>query len=60
MPQMKKKLPPEVLEFFKKEGSKGGKAGAKKRMQDLSPSRRSEIAKKAATDRWAKAKKKAK
>jgi len=34
-----------------------GKRGAKVRMEKLSPEKRSAVAKKAATDRWAKAKK---
>jgi hypothetical protein len=38
------KLPPDVLEFFRKEGQKGGKATAKK----LSPEQRRERAQKAA------------
>jgi hypothetical protein len=54
---MKNKLPAEALEFFRAHGSKGGKAGAKKRMEALTPARRSEIAKKAAAARWKTSKK---
>jgi hypothetical protein len=57
---MKKTLPIEVIEFFKKQGAKGGKAGAKRRMEALTPERRSEIAKKAASARWKKEKPKKK
>jgi hypothetical protein len=57
---MKAKMPPAVLEYFRKEGVKGGKIGAKKRMEVLTPEQRAEIASNAARARWAKAKKKAK
>lgn len=43
----KTKLPEEVLAFFRKQGSKGGKAGVKARMTKLTPEERSEIARKA-------------
>jgi hypothetical protein len=43
----KSKLPEEALVFFRKQGSKGGKAGAKARMQKLTPEQRSAIARKA-------------
>jgi hypothetical protein len=43
----KSKLPEEALAFFRKQGSKGGKVGAKARMQKLTPEQRSEIARKA-------------
>jgi hypothetical protein len=39
-------------------GRKGGKKGAKMRAQSLTAEQRSEIARKAAKTRWAKAKKK--
>jgi hypothetical protein len=48
------KLPDEIREFFAKQGSIGGK----KRTRQLSPERRAEIARKAATARWAKKAKK--
>jgi hypothetical protein len=46
----KKKLPPEVLEYFRKEGTKGGK----RRAANLTPEQRSAIAKKAVDAREAK------
>jgi len=51
-----KKMPPEVLQFFKEQGAKGGKKGGKLRLKKISPARRSEIARKAAAARWKKAK----
>jgi hypothetical protein len=62
----KKILPPDVLEWFRQQGSiggklggkkggeKGGKIGGKRRLVTLTPERRSEIAKNAAVARWAK------
>jgi hypothetical protein len=50
----KHRLSPEALEFFRKQGSKGGKIGSKVRNERLSPERRSEIAKKAVAAREAK------
>jgi hypothetical protein len=50
----KKKLPPEVLEYFRKQGAKGGKLGAPARMTKLTPEQRSAIAKKAVGAREAK------
>lgn len=50
----KKKFPPEVLEYFKKQGAKGGKLSAPARMAKLSPEQRSAIAKKAVDAREAK------
>jgi hypothetical protein len=41
----RQKLPPEALEFFRKQGAKGGKLSAAARMEKLTPERRSEIAK---------------
>jgi len=43
----KKRLSEEALDFFRKQGSKGGKKGAKARMEKLTPEQRSEIARKA-------------
>ena len=48
----KGKLSAEALEFFRRAGSKGGKLGAKARMEKLTPEVRSEIAKQAAAARW--------
>jgi len=48
------KLPEEIREFFRKQG----KIGAAKRMTDITPERRSEIAKIAARSRWSKVEKK--
>jgi hypothetical protein len=68
----KKKLPPDVLDYFKKEGSRGGKKAAASmtaeqrsaRAQNaslaLSPSERSERARKAVAAREAKRKRTAK
>jgi hypothetical protein len=53
---MKRKLPKEALEYFREQGAKGGKSGAKARMEKLTSAQRSAIAKKAATARWSKAK----
>ncbi len=65
----KKKLPPEVLEYFRKEGSKGGKkaaanltpaqrrARAKKASLSIPPEKRSEYARKAVAAREAKRRK---
>jgi len=68
----KRKLPPDVLDYFKKEGSRGGKkaaasmtperrsARAQKASRALSPSERSERARKAVAAREAKRKRTAK
>ena len=45
---MKKKMPDDVMDYFRKQGRKGGKIGGKARAEALTPERRSEIAKKAA------------
>jgi hypothetical protein len=52
-----RKLPKEALEFFRREGAKGGKASAEARMRKLTPEKRSAIAKAAAKARWEKVKK---
>jgi hypothetical protein len=44
---MAKKLPPEVLEFFRKQGKKGGKIGGKRSLETMTPAERSVRAKKA-------------
>jgi hypothetical protein len=51
---MRKKLPAAVLDYFRKEGAKGGKIGGKLRLTKITPERRTEIAKLAAAARWAK------
>jgi hypothetical protein len=43
----KKRLPPEVLEFFRKQGAKGGKIGGKRSLETMTPEERSARAKKA-------------
>jgi hypothetical protein len=57
----KKRLPPEVLEYFRKQGSKGGKIGGKRSLETMTPDERSARAKKASAAAVAarKAKKKA-
>jgi hypothetical protein len=51
---MAKKLPPEVLEFFRKQGAKGGKIGGKRSLETMTPKERSERARKAVAAREAK------
>jgi hypothetical protein len=55
---MAKKLSEDALEFFRKQGAKGGKKGSKARMLKLTPEERREIARKAgmasAVSRWGK------
>ena len=48
----KKKMPAALREYFRAEGSKGGKIGAKRRLEKLTAEERSAIAKKAAAARW--------
>jgi hypothetical protein len=59
----KRKLPPEVLEYFRKEGAKGGKIGGKiggkRSLETMTPEERSERARKAVAVREAKRKRKA-
>ena len=43
----KSKLPPEVLDFFRKQGAKGGKIGGKRSLETMTPEERSARAKKA-------------
>ena len=45
---VKQKLPPEVLAFFQKQGSKGGKIGGKRSLETLTPAERTAREKKAA------------
>ena len=42
------------MQFFRKEGKKGGKIGGKARAAALTPAQRKEIARKAAAARWGK------
>jgi hypothetical protein len=56
----KEELPEEVLNFFRKEGRKGGLKGGPARARTLTPKRRKEIARKAAAARWGKEKAKEK
>lgn len=50
----KNTLPPELLEYFREQGRKGGKIGGKARAEKLTPEQRSEIARKAVAAREAK------
>jgi hypothetical protein len=52
----RKKLPPEVVEFFKKQGAKGGRKGGRKRADNMTPEERTLSARNAVTARWAKIK----
>jgi len=47
-----------MQEMGRKGGKKGGKKGARMRAENLTPEERSQIARKAAKTRWAKAKRK--
>lgn len=49
-----KKLPPDVLEFFRKQGAKGGKIGGKRSLETMTPEERSERARKAVAARESK------
>ena len=49
---MKKKMPKDIAEFFRREGAKGGRKGGKARMELLTPEQRKELAQKAAAARW--------
>jgi hypothetical protein len=48
----KKKLPPEIRDYFVRMGKKGGALGGKTRAENLSPEERSESARKAVLVRW--------
>lgn len=52
----KKKLPPGVLEYLKKQGAKGGKIGGKRSLETMTPEQRTERARKAVAAREAKKK----
>jgi hypothetical protein len=43
------------MDYFRREGAKGGKLSAKARMEKMTPAQRSAIAKNAVAARWAKA-----
>jgi len=47
-------LPDDVLEFFRKQGAKGGKIGGTLRAARMTPEERRESARKAVLVRWAK------
>jgi hypothetical protein len=49
-----RRIPPDVLEFFREQGAKGGKLSTEARMRKLTPEKRSEIARKAVAAREAK------
>ena len=51
---MRTKLPAEALEFFRKQGAKGGKIGGKIGAAAMTKKQRTARAKKAAAARWAK------
>ena len=44
---MAKRLPPEVLDYFRKQGAKGGRIGGKRSLETMTPEERSARAKKA-------------
>lgn len=50
----KKTLPPDVLEYFRKQGAKGGKIGGKRSLQTMTAEERSERARNAVAAREAK------
>jgi hypothetical protein len=50
---MAKRLPPEVREFFKKQGAIGGKIGGKRSLETMTPEQRSERARNAVAAREA-------
>lgn len=50
----RKKLPADVLEYFRKQGAKGGKIGGKRSLETMTPEARSERARKAVAAREAK------
>ena len=43
----KKRLPSDILEFFRKQGAKGGKIGGKRSLETMTPEERTARAKKA-------------
>jgi hypothetical protein len=55
-----KKLPPDVLAFFKKQGAKGGRIGGRRSLETMTPAQRVARAKKASAAAAAKRKRSAK
>jgi hypothetical protein len=53
---MAKKLPRDVLEFFRRQGAKGGRTGGKRCLETMTPAERTARAKKAVAAREAKRK----
>ena len=51
----KKKLPPEIRDYFVRMGKLGGALGGKARAENLTPQERSDSARRAVTVRWQKA-----
>jgi hypothetical protein len=61
MPKKKApELPPEVLEYFREQGRIGGEKGGAAAAEKMTPEQKHERAKKGATARWQKAKRKGK
>jgi hypothetical protein len=54
MAKKRSKLPEDWMDFYRKEGRRGGLMGAKARLKALTPEQRKAIAKKAAEARWGK------
>jgi hypothetical protein len=52
----KKKLPPEIRDYFVKMGKKGGASGGQARAANMTPEQRTESARLAVNARWAKKK----
>ena len=52
----RKKLPADVLEYFRKQGARGGRIGGKRSLETMTPEQRSERARKAVAAREAKRK----
>ena len=52
----RRKLPPEIRDYFVQMGRIGGQQGGRIRAERLNPERRKEIAQKAIAARWAKRK----
>lgn len=48
----KQALSEEAREFFRKQGRRGGKIGAKARMEKLTPEQRTQYARNAGKNRW--------
>lgn len=52
----KKKLPPEIRDYFVRMGKKGGALGGRARASNMTPEERSESARNAVSARWARRK----